>query len=678
MKGNAEPAAGAIQNVDGRWEMFGGGRGVLAASVFYKYFDKPIERVVIAAANPIATFQNSDHARNFGIELEAGRQLGRHFFLNANYTFVDSKITLLPGAARRADVARAAAGRTVEEPVQRRRASSRCGGFSTRVLFNYFGDRISDVGANEAPDIIEQGRGSLDLVFAQRIARPRHPRDAGEPDRQRLPVHADAGGDRDAAALQAGPHLSRCRSATTCSETRHDHRQGAHEPSCSFSRIPLGSLLRQVSPLHRPRGCPRIRRRRSTCPGIDKPVIVVTGDVTGNETWVNTNYYVLRGAVFVRDGATLNIQAGTRIIGESGSVGTLIVERGGRLNAIGTPTAPIVFTSDQPFGQRGRGDWGGIIINGRAPVNFGSGEAAGEGDTGVYGGTDPNDNSGTLRYVRVEFSGVEFSPDNELNGIAFQAVGRGTQVDHVQAHMSRDDAMEWFGGHRGRQVPGDVQCRRRQRRLDVRLDRPAAVRGRHAAWRRRRQRDRGGQQRVQQQRAAALEPADLQHHVVRRSRPERGRREPARREPQARHGVHDPQLPGHRIQDHRLPDQRRTNGRPRSTTALRRWAPAWRGTSASPERSRRADALERARLTSTAAASRTSARTSIPACRRPPARITPHRTSSRHRSRRWPAASWRPSSRRTTASSKPSTFIGAVPPAPAPNWMAGWTSFPQN
>jgi len=79
-------------------------------------------------------------------------------------------------------------------------------------------------------------------------------------------------------------------------------------------------------------------------------------------------------------------------------------------------------------------------------VNFGSGEAAGEGDTGVYGGTDDNDNSGILRYVRVEFSGVEFSPDNELNGIAFQAVGRGTQVDHVQAHMSRDDAMEWFGG----------------------------------------------------------------------------------------------------------------------------------------------------------------------------------------------------------------------------------------
>jgi hypothetical protein len=181
-------------------------------------------------------------------------------------------------------------------------------------------------------------------------------------------------------------------------------------------------------------------------PGIDKPVIVVTGEVTGSETWVGTNYYVLRGAVFVRDGATLNIQAGTRIIGESGSVGTLIVSQGGRINAVGTREQPIVFTSDQPIGQRGRGDWGGIIINGRAPINFGSGEAAGEGDTGVYGGNNPNDNSGVLRYVRVEFSGVEFSPDNELNGIAFQGVGRGTTVDHVQAHMSRDDALEWFGG----------------------------------------------------------------------------------------------------------------------------------------------------------------------------------------------------------------------------------------
>lgn len=181
-------------------------------------------------------------------------------------------------------------------------------------------------------------------------------------------------------------------------------------------------------------------------PGINKPVVVVTGEVTGSETWTNANYYVLRGAVFVRQGATLNIQAGTTVVGESGSVGTLIVERGGRLNAIGTREQPIVFTSDQPAGSRNRGDWGGLIINGRAPVNLEGGLGTGEGDTGVYGGTDPNDNSGSLRYVRVEFPGVEFSPDNELNGIAFQGVGRAGSYEYLQSHMSRDDAMEFFGG----------------------------------------------------------------------------------------------------------------------------------------------------------------------------------------------------------------------------------------
>ena len=183
-----------------------------------------------------------------------------------------------------------------------------------------------------------------------------------------------------------------------------------------------------------------------TVPGIDKPVIVVTGDLSNGETWTNANYYVLRGAVFIRDGVTLNINPGTVIVGESGSVGTLVVSQGGRLNAIGTREQPIVFTSDQPVGRRARGDWGGIIINGRAPVNLEGGLGTGEGDTGVYGGTIPNDNSGTMRYVRVEFAGVEFSPDNELNGVAFQGVGNGGSYDFIQVHMNRDDALEWFGG----------------------------------------------------------------------------------------------------------------------------------------------------------------------------------------------------------------------------------------
>lgn len=181
-------------------------------------------------------------------------------------------------------------------------------------------------------------------------------------------------------------------------------------------------------------------------PGLDKQVVVVSGRITGAETWTSNYYWILRGAVFVQENATLNIQAGTTVVGEAGSVGTLIVERGGRLNAIGTAEQPIVFTSDQPVGERARGDWGGIILNGRAPVNLEGGEGEGEADTGVYGGDDPNDNSGSLVYVRVEFAGTEFSPDNELNGIAFQAVGRGGRYEFIQVHMNKDDALEWFGG----------------------------------------------------------------------------------------------------------------------------------------------------------------------------------------------------------------------------------------
>lgn len=181
-------------------------------------------------------------------------------------------------------------------------------------------------------------------------------------------------------------------------------------------------------------------------PGIDRPVVVVTGEIDGTMNWTNNFIYVLRGAVFVNEGATLNIQAGTLIAGEAGSVGTLIVLRGGKLNAIGTREQPIVFTSDQPAGQRARGDWGGIILNGKAPLNIPGGEGVGEAQTGIYGGNDPNDSSGTMRYVRLEFAGTEFSPDNELNGIAFQGVGRGGSYEYIQVHMNRDDAFEWFGG----------------------------------------------------------------------------------------------------------------------------------------------------------------------------------------------------------------------------------------
>ncbi|MCD5383272.1 hypothetical protein LR066_00735 [candidate division WOR-3 bacterium] len=183
----------------------------------------------------------------------------------------------------------------------------------------------------------------------------------------------------------------------------------------------------------------------------DEPVgvIVLTGTYTDTLRLTKENEYLLRGGVFIGndvDETVLIIEAGTKIYGESATEGMLVITRGSKIIAEGTSTEPIVMTSDKEVGARGRGDWGGLIINGRAPLNVEGGVAFGEGGTGWYGGTDPNDNSGILRYVRVEFAGREISPENELNGIAFQGVGAGTVVDHIQVHMNKDDGVEFFGG----------------------------------------------------------------------------------------------------------------------------------------------------------------------------------------------------------------------------------------
>ena len=168
VKGNSELTRALIQNVDLRWEKFSGGRGVFAASLFYKHFDKPIETIVLAAAQPIVTFQNADSARNVGIELEIGRQIGSHFFVNGNYTFVDSSITLREEQlAVQTSNTRALVGQSNNifnfgfEGVAR--------GFSARLLVNYLGDRIAEAGANSAPDIIEGGRATVDMTFSKRI-----------------------------------------------------------------------------------------------------------------------------------------------------------------------------------------------------------------------------------------------------------------------------------------------------------------------------------------------------------------------------------------------------------------------------------------------------------------------------------------------------------------------------
>jgi outer membrane receptor protein involved in Fe transport len=136
--------------------------------LFFKHFDNPIERVVLAGAQPIATFQNADKARNFGLELEAAQSFGEHFFVSANYTFVDSQITLAEALrAVQTSSERALAGQS--KNLFNLTGEFTIDGFSARVLVNYFGDRISDVGANQAPDVIEEGRSSLDLILGQRI-----------------------------------------------------------------------------------------------------------------------------------------------------------------------------------------------------------------------------------------------------------------------------------------------------------------------------------------------------------------------------------------------------------------------------------------------------------------------------------------------------------------------------
>ena len=176
-------------------------------------------------------------------------------------------------------------------------------------------------------------------------------------------------------------------------------------------------------------------------------VTTIEGSTEEDYTFQANKKYLLKGFVYVMEGATLTIEPGTVIKGDKESKGTLIIERGARIMANGTEENPIVFTSNQPKGSRTAGDWGGIIILGAAPTNLPSDKAKIEG--GVfreYGGTNADDNSGTLKYVRIEYPGIAFQPDNEINGLTLGGVGRGTTIDNVQVSYSGDDAFEFFGG----------------------------------------------------------------------------------------------------------------------------------------------------------------------------------------------------------------------------------------
>ncbi len=184
----------------------------------------------------------------------------------------------------------------------------------------------------------------------------------------------------------------------------------------------------------------------ATCPAS------FSGNITTNIRWGGPACQVdISGPVLVVAPAVLTVDPGTVVRGvkNPANPAALIITRGAKLDANGTGADPIVFTSNQAPGARALGDWGGVTLNGSAPVNFDGGQGSSEGlppGLALYGGNDVADNSGRVRFTRIEFSGIEFSPDNELNVFTMNGVGSGTTIDHVQAHRGNDDCHEWFGG----------------------------------------------------------------------------------------------------------------------------------------------------------------------------------------------------------------------------------------
>ncbi len=189
---------------------------------------------------------------------------------------------------------------------------------------------------------------------------------------------------------------------------------------------------------------------------------VPAGNIIGNRLWSSDTIYRLNGFVrvgrderqqdnsFIQATGNLTIQAGTLIIGDKETKGTLVVQRGSKINAIGTPDNPIVMTSEAAIGQRLPGDWGGLVICGRVRNNQGENVQMEGGYGAWHGGTvdlnDANESSGTLKYVRIEYAGIPINPNEEVNSLTMGSVGKGTVFEYVQASYGLDDAFEWFGG----------------------------------------------------------------------------------------------------------------------------------------------------------------------------------------------------------------------------------------
>ena len=174
---------------------------------------------------------------------------------------------------------------------------------------------------------------------------------------------------------------------------------------------------------------------------------IITGVISSSKFYAKGKW-ILKGYVYVTDGATITFEAGSVIQSDVTEKGALIIERGAKLIASGTAANPIVFTSGKSIGSRAPGDWGGIILLGKAPTNRPLDPAPTiEGGVGrQYGGTDPLDESGILRYVRIEYAGIAAEPGSEINGLTMGGVGSGTIIENIQVSFGNDDAYEFFGG----------------------------------------------------------------------------------------------------------------------------------------------------------------------------------------------------------------------------------------
>jgi hypothetical protein len=180
----------------------------------------------------------------------------------------------------------------------------------------------------------------------------------------------------------------------------------------------------------------------------ESATVEVSDDVDADTTWSADKTYVLKDHIFVT-GGTLTIEAGTTIKGDTAS--SLVITQDARIDAQGTASAPIVFTSSKAEGARAPGDWGGVVLLGKAPINVDGGTEAVEGfpagTAGTdYGGEDEDHDCGTITFARIEFAGFLLSEDNELNALTLAGCGADTTIDHVQAHLGADDGVEVFGG----------------------------------------------------------------------------------------------------------------------------------------------------------------------------------------------------------------------------------------